>query len=176
MSLIVELPPCREAESSRYSTERQAIQKLMNGDFTILLAEDDERDVWLVTEALNRAGITNHVQVVRDGAHAIDYLRGHGEYSDRSRYPLPNLVLLDIKMPKKDGLEVLEWIRSHSEDGLKKLPAIIMSSSAIQKDIDRAYELGVNAYLIKPHAFDELVQTLKTTTEFWKDTAVLPQV
>ena len=141
----------------------------MGDPFVILLAEDDENDAWLVKRALSRGDIHNPVMVARDGQEAIDYLEGTGPFADREQFPLPTIVLLDIKMPKKNGLEVLEWIRRNGGGGLKLLPVIIMSSSSIQEDIDRAYQLGVNAYLVKPTAFDELVETLKATTEFWKD-------
>ena len=145
----------------------------MDEDFVILLAEDDVNDALLVERALSRADIHNPVMVVRDGKEAIDYLEGKGPFADRKNFPLPTLALLDIKMPKKNGLEVLEWVR-HNGGGLKLLPVIIMSSSSIQEDIDRAYQLGVNAYLVKPTAFDELVETLKTTTDFWKDFVAHP--
>jgi len=145
----------------------------MNEDFVILLAEDDVNDALLVERALLRADIHNPVMVVRDGQEAIDYLEGKGPFADRKNFPLPTVALLDIKMPKKNGLEVLEWVR-HAGGGLKLLPVIIMSSSSIQADIDRAYQLGVNAYLVKPTAFDELVETLKTTTDFWKDFVAHP--
>jgi len=145
----------------------------MDEDFVILLAEDDVNDALLVERALSRADIQNPVMVVRDGQEAIDYLKGKGPFADRKNFPLPTLALLDIKMPKKNGLEVLEWVR-HNGGGLKLLPVIIMSSSSIQEDIDRAYQLGVNAYLVKPTAFDELVETLKTTTDFWKDFVAHP--
>ena len=147
---------------------------LMDEDFVILLAEDDVNDAWLVERALFRAGILNPVMVVRDGQEAIDYLKGKGPFADRTHFPLPTLALLDIKMPKKNGLEVLGWVRRNGGGGLKLLPVIIMSSSSIQQDIDRAYQLGVNAYLVKPTAFDELVGTLKATTEFWKDFVAHP--
>jgi CheY-like chemotaxis protein len=145
-----------------------------DGDFTILLAEDDENDAWLVKRALNSANIHNPIHVVSDGAEAIAYLRGDGQYANRLRFPLPKLLLLDIKMPRCHGLEVLEWVRGNEENGLNRLPIVIMSSSNLQRDVDRAYELGVNAYLVKPNAFQELVKTLRTTTEFWKDTAAHP--
>jgi CheY-like chemotaxis protein len=146
----------------------------MDEDFVILLAEDDENDAWLVQRALFRAGILNPIMVARDGQEAIDYLEGMGPFADRENFPVPSLALLDIKMPKKNGLEVLEWVRHNGGGGLKLLPVIIMSSSNIQEDIDRAYELGVNAYLVKPTAFAELVKTLKATTEFWKDFVAHP--
>ena len=146
----------------------------MDEDFVILLAEDDVNDALLVERALSRAGIHNPIMIVRDGQEAIDYLEGKGPFADRKNFPLPTLALLDIKMPKKNGLEVLEWMRHNGSGGLKLLPVIIMSSSSIQEDVDRAYQLGVNAYLVKPTAFDELVETLKTTTDFWKDFVAHP--
>jgi len=144
--------------------------------FTILLAEDDENDVWLVKRALNSGDIRNPVQVVRDGQEAIAYLCGDNEFADRQRYPIPQLALLDINMPKLTGLDVLEWIRAQAHDGLRRLPVIIMSSSNLQRDIDRAYDLGVNAYLVKPAAMDKLVETMRATTEFWKNVAAHPGV
>ena len=146
----------------------------MDEDFVILLAEDDENDAWLVKRALFRGGAHNPIMVVRDGQEAIDYLEGIGPFADREQFPLPTLALLDIKMPKKNGLEVLEWVRHNGSSWLKLLPVIIMSSSSIQEDIDHAYQLGVNAYLVKPTAFDKLVETLITTTEFWKDVVAHP--
>ena len=118
----------------------------MNAAFTILLAEDNEDDVFLLKTALGKAGISHPIQAVTDGDKAIAYLKGENEYADRSRYPMPHLFLLDIKMPRKNGLEVLGWMRGNGDNGLKRLPVIIMSTSNMQEDIDRAYELGVNAY------------------------------
>jgi CheY-like chemotaxis protein len=144
--------------------------------FTILLAEDDPNDVLLTRLALSRAGIHNPIQIVQDGEEAMDYLSGCGNYADRKRYPIPRLALLDIKMPKSTGLEVLGWLRHQADETIRRLPVVIMSSSSEQKDIDRAYELGVNAYLVKPNAFKDLVEVLKTTAEFWIDTAAHPKV
>jgi len=149
---------------------------MTDGIFTIMLAEDDDNDVFFVRRALKTAKIHNPVIVVKDGAQAIDYLRGDGPYADRQQYPMPKLALLDIKMPKQTGLEVLNWLRTNENEGLKRLPVIIMSSSNQQQDIDRAYELGVKAYLVKPGGFVELVDILKKTTDFWRDTAAHPAV
>lgn len=147
----------------------------MSDDFVILLAEDEPNDVELVQLALKSVGI-NRVQVVRDGEEVVDYLAAKKKYANRSQNPFPALALLDIKMPKMTGLEVLEWLRGRHNPRLRRLPVIIMSSSSEQKDIDRAYELGVNAYLVKPHAFSELVDVLKATTDFWRDIAAHPRV
>lgn len=152
--------------------ERKSVHEV----FTILLAEDSEHDAYLVKRALNRADIHSPIQVVSDGEEAVDYLEGKHKYADRQQYPLPTIALLDIKMPKKTGLEVLKWLRHNANDGLRRLPVIIMSSSSSQKDIDTAYELGVNAYLVKPHGFNQLIETLKTTTVFWKDTVAHPEI
>src|SRR5258708_39753770 len=103
----------------------------MDDDFTILLAEDDENDVWFVKRALNWADIHNPVQVVHDGQEAIDYLQGRNAYADRERYPLPKLALLDIKMPGKGGFDVLKWLRNDADEGLRRLPVVIMSSSGL---------------------------------------------
>src|SRR5260221_9284886 len=100
----------------------------MDEDFSILLAEDDENDVYFVKRALNWADIHNPIQVERDGQEAIDYLSGAGDYADRKRFPLPKLALLDIKMPRKTGFDVLQWLRSQEDEGLHRLPVIIMSS------------------------------------------------
>ena len=146
----------------------------MSKQFVILLAEDDPNDVFLIKRALKKGGINNPVQVVHDGREARDYLEGNGKYADRQRHPLPELILLDIKMPRMTGLEVLEWLRK--VDDLKRLPVMIMSSSDRQDDINRAYESGVNAYLVKPNAFEDFVNVLKKTTDFWKDAVAHPEV
>jgi len=125
---------------------------------TILLAEDNEDDVVIMRAALEKAGIKNPVQVVADGEQALAYLRGEGEYADRAKHPLPIMLLLDLKMPKRTGLEVIEWIRHN--DALKRLTVHILSASTRAADVTRAAELGANAYLIKPSRYDDLVAML----------------
>jgi CheY-like chemotaxis protein len=147
----------------------------VNDDFLILLAEDDEHDVILVKHAFMSADVVNPIHIVSNGEEAMAYLSGTGKYADRRRFPLPKLVLLDLKMPKVSGLEVLTWLRSAGENGLKRMPVIILSNSNEQSDIDRAYELGVNAYLVKPSGFGDLVDAVRSTTHFWKNTAAHPQ-
>src|SRR5580692_2161995 len=115
---------------------------------TILLAEDDENDAFFMKHAFKEVGIFNSLQVARDGKQAVDYLAGSGDYADRNRFPLPSLTLLDLKLPRLTGLEVLKWVRQ--QDELKSLIVIILSSSHQASDIAKAYELGANAYLIKP--------------------------
>src|ERR1700729_2300535 len=119
-----------------------------NNQFSVLLVEDDVKDIFLVKRAFKRAEIPNPLQVVTDGVEAIRYLQGEGKYADRQAYPLPRLIVMDIKMPRKTGFEVLEWIKS---DGfLKRIPVVIVSSSDQAADVNKGYELGATAYMLKP--------------------------
>src|SRR6266852_4538612 len=108
--------------------------------------------VFLLKRAFATARIPAIFQFVTDGQEAIDYLSGTNQYADRNEYPLPDLMLLDIKMPRLDGFAVLDWLRK--QPCLKRLPVTMFSSSDMEKDIDRAYELGANSFLVKPHQPD----------------------
>ncbi len=131
----------------------------------ILLVEDDPNDVILIKRAFDRARIANPIQVARDGEEAIAYLAGSEPYHDRSLYPLPMLVLLDLKMPRKSGFDVLAWIRA--QEGLRRLPVVVLTSSKDTPDINRAYDLGANSYLVKPVAFEALIEMVKTLGFYW---------
>ena len=133
----------------------------------ILLAEDDPNDVLLIQRAFQKAGFQNSLKVVRDGEQAIEYLSGAGNYEDRQRFPLPFLLLLDMKMPGTDGFEVLQWVRADRD--LKRLLVIVLTSSNLQSDVDRAYELGANSYLVKPVEFDEMVNMIKRFEAYWSE-------
>jgi len=130
-----------------------------------LLAEDDPNDVLLIQRAFQRNHVANPVQVVRDGDEALAYLSGQAPFADRERHPLPVLMLMDLKMPRKSGLEVLEWVRQ--QPGLKRLPIIVLTSSNQSPDINRAYELGANSYLVKPAGFDSLLDLVKNLDMYW---------
>lgn len=132
---------------------------------TILLAEDDSNQVLLIRRALRKANLTQPLQVVNNGEAAISYLCGEGDYADRKSYPLPMLVLLDLKMPRKSGFEVLEWLRQQPE--LKRLPVIVLTTSKEKTDIHKAYDLGVNSYLVKPVAFNDLTAMVKLLDDYW---------
>jgi len=131
----------------------------------ILLAEDDPNDVLLIQRAFQRTHLANPVQVVRDGEEALAYLSGQGAFADRELHPLPVLMLMDLKMPRKTGLEVLAWLRQ--QPGLKRLPVIVLTSSNQSPDINRAYELGANSYLVKPAGFDSLLELVKNLDMYW---------
>ncbi len=120
------------------------------------MVEDDPNDVFLLQEALKRAHVTLPVRVVPDGEQAIAYLDGTGPYADRKKHPIPCLVLLDIKLPKKNGLEVLRWLRHHEEH--QDLPVLMISSSQEPQDREQASEHGVEAYRVKPVSFQELIR------------------
>jgi two-component system response regulator len=127
--------------------------------------EDREEDVFLLRYAFKRAGIENPIQVAVDGQQAVDYLSGKDAYSDRLQFPLPQLVLLDLQLPHLTGLQVLEWIRQ--QPALKSLIVIVLSSSIHEGDIRRAYELGANAFLVKPSSTDTLADMSVALKHFW---------
>ncbi len=132
---------------------------------TVLVVEDNEDDLYLIRMACKRAGIPHQLQSVSDGQEAIDYLAGTGSYMDRTAYPLPNLVFLDIKLPKRNGHEVLKWIRK--EGRFKNLPVVVLTSSAQQSDISMAYELGVTSYLRKMTSPAEFGQAVRVILKYW---------
>jgi CheY-like chemotaxis protein len=130
----------------------------------ILLAEDNPNDVELTLEALNQNNLANRVTVAHDGVEAMEYLRREGAFSDREPGD-PAVVLLDIKMPRKDGLEVLREIRA--DPALKRLPVVILTSSREQQDLITGYDLGVNAYVVKPVDFSSFIAAVKELGMFW---------
>ncbi len=132
---------------------------------TILLVEDDPNDVFLMQRALRKAKLVNPVQVVEDGEKALAYLEGQGPYADRALYPLPVLILLDLKLPRKSGLEVLAWLRQ--QPGLRRIPVVVLTSSKEHADVNRAYDLGSNSYLVKPVGLEEMVELVKTLNLYW---------
>lgn len=133
---------------------------------TVLLVEDDPNDILLIQRAFRKANLTNiSMQVIQDGDAAIDYLDGAGDYTDRDRYPFPVLILLDLKLPRRSGLEVLGWLRQQPE--LRRLPVIILTSSQENTDVNRAYDLGANSYLVKPLGLNALVDVVTTINMYW---------
>jgi CheY-like chemotaxis protein len=136
---------------------------------TVLHIDDDPNDAELFEAAMRKAKSEFLLRNVTDGEQAMAYLHGHGVYSDRVRYQIPSLVLLDLKMPRATGFEVLKWIRSHSVFG--KLPVVVLSGSELQDDIQKAYAVGANAYLIKPLGFNALVGLVKEIETQWLKTS-----
>jgi len=139
---------------------------------TILVAEDDTDDAFFLKRAFAKVGVRTSLQFVRDGQEAVQYLRGEGQFADRLTYPFPHLLLLDLKMPRMDGLQVLGWVRL--QPFLKRLPAVIFSSSAHEKDINNAYDLGANSYLVKPHNPADLLALVNKLKTYWCETNKSP--
>jgi CheY-like chemotaxis protein len=136
-----------------------------DSSYTILLVEDEENDAMLLKMAFAKNNIPNPVQWVRDGLEAVAYLNGDGIYADRALYPFPEVLLLDLKMPRMTGMELLAWIAEHPD--FKIIPTIIMTSSKQEVDIEKAYKLGANTYMTKPCSFDDLANMVKLTHEYW---------
>ena len=139
----------------------------------ILIAEDNEDDAFILMHALKSAGLPDPVFICRDGQEAVDYLEGRGLFVDRATYPLPGLLILDIKMPRLTGVEVLAWVRRQS--GCASIPAIVLTSSAHPKDVADAFQNGVNAYFLKPPTPEEMRDLLRLIHNFWT-ASVLPPV
>jgi CheY-like chemotaxis protein len=139
----------------------------------ILIVDDRDDDIVLMRKAFDRAGLNNPVQVVRSGAEAIAYLSGEGKFANRAEYALPVLVLLDLKMPGIDGFEVLSWIRS--QDGIRGLPVVVLTSSNEFMDVNRAYQLGANSFFVKEFDFQGSVDLSKLLKRYWIQTTRLPE-
>lgn len=134
------------------------------GAVEILLAEDSETDAEMTMRALKQNKLTNAVVWVKDGSEALDYLKREGSFADRAP-TLPKLVLLDIKMPKVDGIEVLRAIKA--DESLRSIPVVMLTSSAEERDIVESYELGVNSYLVKPVEFERFVDEVARAGCYW---------
>jgi CheY-like chemotaxis protein len=132
---------------------------------TILHVDDDSNDVMLLQHACRKAGMDINLLGVSDGDEAIAYLNGRDKFADREQFPLPRLILLDLKMPRLSGFEVLSWMRQ--DDKLKRLPVVVLTSSSHDADVNRAYDLGANSYLVKPVGFDALVEMVKAIHLYW---------
>lgn len=127
----------------------------------ILYAEDDPNDVVILKMRFQRAHLPHHLYTVRDGQAAIDWLSGKGEFQDRAKKPLPDILVLDLKMPRKTGFDVLEWVRENPE--FDKLPVLILSSSDHPADVKRARQLGATDYFVKSPSFKDLIDYLRVT-------------
>jgi len=139
---------------------------------TILVVDDDDCASLLVSTVFERAGLVQPLQFARDGVEAIDYLSGAGAYADRTQFPLPTVVLLDLNMPRKNGFEVLAWLRDQPE--LKRLHVYVLSASSQEEDIRRCYNLGANAYLVKPGNLDGLMHQARCLLAWLKLSHIAP--
>jgi len=134
--------------------------------------EDNSDDELLVRMAFKKAGYESHLFTATDAEQAMNYLQGTGSYADRARYPLPQAILLDLKMPGMTGLELLAWLRQQPQWG--HLPVIILSTSPYPQDIKEAYRLGANSYVVKPIDYHEFTGAIKKIGDFWLSQSQLP--
>lgn len=138
----------------------------MDRTFTILIAEDSVNDRKLLHLALQRNPRRVEIHEATDGTEVVDYLNGDGrKFHNRIKSPLPDLIILDLKMPKMDGMEVLRWLRKHPT--FARIPVVMLSGSGLEKDVDEAYRLGVHSYIQKPSDFKDFVHKLGTLIDYW---------
>jgi CheY-like chemotaxis protein len=132
----------------------------------VLVAEDNPDDALLLRRALEKAGNRSRIKIVSDGEELLLYLQGRGAYANRENSPMPSLIILDLKMPRKGGLEVLEWMNENRD--LAIVPTIVLSASNLEEDVRSAYHLGANTFFLKPSTFEELVETMRMVESYWK--------
>lgn len=139
---------------------------------TILMADDDADDRLLARDALEESRVLNRLSFVEDGVQLVDYLNGKDEYADRETYPMPGLILLDLNMPRKDGREALQEIKSNPLT--RRIPVVILTTSKAEEDMLRGYDLGAASYITKPVTFTALVDLMKTLGKYWVEIVELP--
>lgn len=146
----------------------------MHQKCTILIVDDDENDIFFAKRAFTEINVHCTFHVLKNGQEAVDYLSGHGPYADRAKFPLPMMILMDLKMPIMDGFQVLEWLRKRP--GIKVIPTLVFSSSDVPSDITRAYELGANSFMTKSVTYDGLLLKLQTLSQYWLEHCKHPNV
>jgi CheY-like chemotaxis protein len=139
----------------------------------ILVAEDDEDYVILIRQVFQKAHVPNPIHVVWNGEEAISYLKGEGKYSNRDEYPLPDIFLLDLKMPRVNGFEVLKWVRA--QPNLSPLRILVLTSSDEIRDVNEAYQLGANSFLVKPMDFEDFTHLSRLIADFWFKASRTPE-
>jgi CheY-like chemotaxis protein len=144
----------------------------MNTKIQILIADDDSEDTMLIREALIENQIENKVQRVENGEELMDYLKNTGNYSNKEKYPLPGVIMLDLNMPKMDGREALKEIKG--DINLCSIPIIVFTTSSNDKDLNLSYKFGANSYISKPVTFSSMVELMRTFSNYWLQTVDLP--
>ena len=138
----------------------------------ILVADDDAEDRMLVKDALDESRLANNVNFVEDGEELMHYLRNTGKYTDKTKYPTPGLILLDLNMPRKDGREAVKEIKS--DPRLRVIPIVVLTTSKAEEDILKTYDLGVSSFITKPVTFSSMVEIMKTLGKYWFEIVELP--
>ena len=140
----------------------------------ILIADDDAEDRMLIQDALEESRLKNQIQFVENGEELMDYLHNRRNFKDKDAYPTPGLILLDLNMPKKDGREALKEIKS--DDFLRLIPIVVLTTSKAEEDVLRTYDLGVSSFITKPVTFSSLVDVMKTLSKYWFEIVELPKL
>ncbi|MCI0747713.1 MAG: response regulator [Verrucomicrobia subdivision 3 bacterium] len=146
---------------------------MIEGKPVILVAEDNENDVVLLQRAFGAAGIVSSRHYVSDGQEAVEFLRGDGRFADRAAFPMPDLLLLDLKMPRMNGFEVIQWVRAQSF--LEHLRIVVLTTSSDIADIERAYQLGAHSFLTKPANLDDFKNMIASVYRYWKAFGLTPK-
>lgn len=139
----------------------------------ILLVEDSDEDYYATDRAFKKAGVANGVLRCADGEEALDFLYNKGDYSDKEKYPTPNLILLDLNLPKKDGREVLQVIKK--DPNLNEIPVVVLTTSSDERDIERCYTAGANSYVQKPVDLDNFIEAVQRLKDYWFEIVILPK-
>jgi len=150
--------------------KRRKLPLAMPKTTTFLLAEDDSNDAFFVEQGFKKSPGAIELRTVQDGAQAMEYIQGKGNFADRQKFPLPDVVLLDIKMPRVNGFEFLHWLRNDAPSNVRLTPVVIMSSSSESSDVTRAYTLGANSYFVKPADFQAYQYRIQELGSYWSDT------
>src|ERR1051326_1104365 len=175
---VIDLTEPKSGVNTPVSVSGWGGDALLKGDdmpdlLVVLLVEDSEDDITVIRKAFERARIPNPLYVVKDGEAAIAYLAGKGKYAVRDEYPVPALVLLDLKLPGMDGFEVLRWIRQ--TPGMSGLRVVVLTSSDSIRDVNAAYELGANSFMVKEMYFQNTVELARLLKDFWLVKAKVPE-
>jgi CheY-like chemotaxis protein len=147
----------------------------VSGTVTFLLVEDDPNDVLMLEMEFRRVPAQIRLVAVSDGKEAMHYLQREAKYSDADQYPAPDVILLDLKMPRINGFEFLKWLRSQSPAHYRFIPVVVMSSSALRQDVDLAYALGANSYLVKPVSWKLFQERIQTLGIYWAEHVEKPE-
>ena len=141
------------------------VESQVKRKFIALVADDDANDLRLLRKALPGNGLEVELFEVRDGEELVQYLKGEGGFEDRTKYPIPDLLLIDLKMPRMDGLQVLDWLREHPEHA--GMPKVMLSGSGLDQDVEEAYRRGANTYFTKPTEFERFQKLMRVTIDYW---------
>jgi CheY-like chemotaxis protein len=155
-----------------FEVKEMSLMKYLKKQLTILMADDDQDDCLLIKEAFLESSLTNTLRFVEDGEALLDYLFRRGKYADELQFPYPDLILLDLNMPKKDGREALREIKSHPD--FRRIPIVILTTSKEEEDIHKSYTLGANSFITKPVSFQGLVEMVRSLGLYWFDVVELP--